>query len=200
MGCKRATSVDVALLHPIFACNTLFSLKTNSYQSSVTHRYSLVSHGIIVVMKVKSIIALVDKIIEKINVEKINVATSFFLVAFLWAPHGAKECIRVTEFCSPEGPNFVAPMLFTFLAPNWVMDMSLRGWSMQILFAPPLLALMYVIVRLAKAKYGKLLKIYAIRWSLMYLGVIAYFNYVFWYGPLREYVFPLFTFTSSVFK
>jgi hypothetical protein len=152
------------------------------------------------VMKVKRIIAIIDKIIEKINVEKINTFTSFLLVVFLWAPHGAKECIRVGEACSVSGPNFVAPMLFTFLAPNWVMDMSLRGWSMQILFAPPLLALMYLIVRFAKAKYGKLLKIYAIRWSIMYLGVLAYFNFVFWYGSLREYVFPLFVFTSSVFK
>jgi hypothetical protein len=119
------------------------------------------------VMKVKRIIVIVDKIIEKINVEKINVATSFLLVAFLWAPHGAK---------------------------------SLRGWGMQILFAPPLLALMYLIVRFAKAKYGKLLTIYAVRWTIMYVGVLTYFNFVFWYGPLREYVFPLFVFTSSVFK
>jgi hypothetical protein len=152
------------------------------------------------VMKVKRIIVIVDNIIEKINVEKINIATSFLLVAFLWAPHGAKECIHVADACAASGPNFVAPMLFTFLAPNWVMDMSLHGWGIQMLFAPPLLALMYLIVRFAKAKYGKLLTIYVVRWGIMYVGVLAYFNFVFWYGPLREYVFPLFVFTSSVFK
>ena len=152
-------------------------------------------------MTVKRIRAIVEKIIEKINVGLINTATSYLLVAFLWAPHGAKECIHTADACALNGPNFVAPMIFTFLAPNWVMDMSRYGWGIQLLFAPPLLMVMYLVVRAAKiAKYGKLFQIYLVRWGIMWVAVLAYYNYVFWYGPLREYVFPLFTFTSDVFK
>jgi hypothetical protein len=133
------------------------------------------------------------KILEKINIgkyiEPINRYTIYFLVAFLWAPHGAKECITICN-----GPNFVAPMLLTFIAPNWTMNMSLHGWLMQLVFAPPILLLMYLIFRFAKTKWGKFLEIYAVRWTIMYYGIIAYYNGVFWYGPLREIFFPFFKF------
>ncbi len=136
------------------------------------------------------------KLLEKINIrryeryiEPINRYTIYFLVIFLWAPHGAKECV---EICN--GPNFVAPMIFTFLAPNWMMDMSLHGWILQIIFAPPVLLLMYLVFRFAKTNWGKFLEIYAIRWSIMWFGILAYYNIVFWYGPLRAFVFPLFAF------
>ena len=152
-------------------------------------------------MTVKRIVRILELFISKINVQLINDITGYLLVVFLWAPHGAKECIHTADACAASGPNFVAPMIFTFLAPNWVMDMSSQGWGMQILFAPPLLIVMYLIVRLAKnAKYGKIFQIYAVRWGLMWGAVLAYYNFVFWYGPLRQYVFPLFTFTSEVFK
>lgn len=145
---------------------------------------------------------IVDFIITKLNVQKINDFTSYALVVLLWAPHGAKECIRAADFsCKADSPNFVAPMIFTFLAPNWVMDMSSSGWGTQILFAPPVLLLMYLVVRFSKkGLYGKILQISAVRWGLMWTGIMAYYNYVFWYGPLREYVFPFFVFTSDVFK
>lgn len=127
---------------------------------------------------------------KKINVEKINRYTIYALVVALWAPHGARECLN--ETCT--GPNFVAPMIFTFLAPGWVMDMSSKGWMMQLLFAPPMFAAIYAIFHLAKRKWGKLLTIYVVRWTIMWFAILAYYNFVFWYGPLREYVFPLFIF------
>jgi hypothetical protein len=130
------------------------------------------------------------KLLTRIPTDTINKVTSYFLVAFLWAPHAAREC--ATELCN--GPYFISPMIGTFLMPNWVMDMSLRGWMLQLLFAPPLLLLLYVLFRLEKNKHFTFLKIYAIRWTIMWYGIVLYYNLVFWVG-LREYMLPLFTFT-----
>jgi len=138
---------------------------------------------------VMSIKSLIEKIHIERYVEPINRYTIYLLTVFLWAPHGAKECVSE---CT--GPNFVAPMIFTFLAPNWKMDMSSHGWLMQLLFAPPVFLFIYTIFYFAKKKYGAFLKIYAVRWTLMWCAVLLYYNFVFWYGPLRAFVFPLFTF------
>lgn len=119
----------------------------------------------------------------------INRYTLYVLAVLLWGPHGAKECITVCD-----GPNFVAPMILTFLAPNWTMDMSLHGWLLQIIFSPPVFILLYLIFRYARTKYGKVLELYVVRWTIVWFGVLGYFNAVFWYGPLREFVFPLFRF------
>lgn len=137
------------------------------------------------------IVRTIEKLLEKIPVEKINRYTIYVLVILLWAPHGAKECMNAA--CS--GPNFVAPMIFTFLAPGWLMDMSRNGWIMQLFFAPPMFALIYALYYFAKMKWGKvILNIYVVRWTIMWSGILLYYNFVFWYGPLREYVFPLFKF------
>ena len=143
-------------------------------------------------MMIVQIMRIAEKLLEKINIEAINRYTIYLLVVLLWAPHGAKECMN--EACS--GPNFVAPMIFTFLAPGWVMDMSSHGWIMQLVFAPPMFALIYALFALARVKgrFGKLFSVYVIRWTIMWCGILLYYNFVFWYGPLREYVFPLFTF------
>lgn len=122
--------------------------------------------------------------------EKINRYTSYVLLAFLFGPHGAKECIE--GICN--GPNFVNPMLFTFLAPNWTMDMSWGGWGMQLIFTPPLIFVLYMLFRLSKTKYGKIFELYIVRWGIMWVGILWYYNYIFWSGPLREYIFPLFVF------
>lgn len=130
------------------------------------------------------------KILSRINTELINRYTVYFLVFFLWAPHGAKECIE--GVCN--GPQFVAPLLFVFLMPNWTIDMTLHGWTMQALFAPPLLMVMYLLYFFARGVWEKLLTIYLVRWGIMWVAILVYYNFVFWYGPLREYVFPLFSF------
>ena len=125
-------------------------------------------------------------------IEKINIATSYLLVALLWAPHGARECVTRCD-----GPYFISPMIGTFLLPNWTMDMSVRGWGLQLLFAPPLLALLYVLFTLAKKKKLAFLNITMVRWLIMWGGILLYYNLIFW-GPLREYLLPLFTFTTHI--
>lgn len=139
-----------------------------------------------------SLTSITKKIFSYITIDRVNKITSFILVAFLWAPHGAREC--VTAVCS--GPYFISPMIGTFLMPNWVMDMTLRGWSLQLLFAPPLLALLYALYTLEKRKYFACIQVYAIRWSIMWFGILAYYNLVFW-GSFREYLIPLFSFATS---
>lgn len=60
-----------------------------------------------------------------ILITRLNTFFGYFLVLFLWAPHGARECI---EICN--GPYFISPMISAFLMPNWTIDMSLHGWIM----------------------------------------------------------------------
>jgi hypothetical protein len=118
----------------------------------------------------------------------LNQYTSYILVAFLWAPHGARECV---ERC--DGPYFISPMIGTFLMPNWTMDMSLRGWGLQLLFTPPLLALLYILFKLESKKTFAFLQLYAVRWGIMWVAILAYYNVIFW-SSLREYLIPLFMF------
>lgn len=126
------------------------------------------------------------------SAELINECISYLLVLLLWAPHGARECI---EICN--GPYFISPMIGTFLMPNWTMDMSLKGWALQLLFAPPLLLLLYMLYRLQTKKYWTILKIYGVRWLIMWFGILVYYNAIFWSASIREYMLPLFTFTVS---
>lgn len=122
-------------------------------------------------------------------IEKINTVTSYVLVVFLWAPHGARECVHACD-----GPYFISPMLGTFLMPNWTMDMSTRGWLLQILFAPPLMLLLYIMNMLAKkGKLWSVLQITALRWTIMWVGVLGYYNLVFW-SSLRDVLLPIFSF------
>ncbi len=145
---------------------------------------------------VNSVVMNLRGLLQKMSIDRlasyvvpINRYTIYVLTIFIWAPHGAKECVTVCN-----GPNFVAPMIFTFLAPNWTMDMSLHGWVMQLLFSPPIFLLVYAIFRFAKKKWGIFLEVYIVRWTIVWYGVLAYYNFVFWYGPLRQFVFPLFVF------
>jgi hypothetical protein len=136
-------------------------------------------------MKIPTI-TISDKLIEKINK-----TTSYLLVIFLWAPHGARECVQICN-----GPYFISPMIGTFLMPNWTMDMSLRGWLIQVLFAPPLMVLLYVLHTLEKKKYFSLLRLYGLRWTIMWFGILAYYNLVFW-SSLRDILLPIFSFITS---
>jgi hypothetical protein len=111
------------------------------------------------------------------------------LFAFLFGPHGAKEC--VTSACN--GPNFVSPMISTFLMPNWLMNLSFTSWMLQLFFALPLILVLYIVYRIMDSKYGKFLEIYVIRWGLLYCVIVLYYNMFFW-GGLREYLFPYFIF------
>jgi hypothetical protein len=122
-----------------------------------------------------------------------NKSVSYILVIFLWAPHGAREC---AETCN--GPYFISPMIGTFLMPNWTMDMNLHGWLLQVLFAPPLILLLYIIFWLEKKKYFSFLKIYAVSWGVMWLGILVYYNLVFWSPTMRDHLIPIFMFTNKV--
>lgn len=124
------------------------------------------------------------------HTEALNTLTSYFLIMFLWAPHGARECI---EICN--GPYFISPMISTFLMPNWTMDMSWGGWCLQALFSTPLLFLYFILRKIQHKKYGSLLKIYVIRWTIMWAGILMYYNLIFW-SPFRDYLMPLFSFTN----
>jgi hypothetical protein len=86
----------------------------------------------------------------------------------------------------------------TFLMPNWTIDMNLHGWLLQVLFAPPLVLLLYIIFWLEKKKYFSFLKIYAVSWGVMWLGILVYYNLVFWSLSMREILIPIFMFTNKV--
>jgi hypothetical protein len=122
-------------------------------------------------------------------IDKINIGVSYVMVLFLWAPHAARECPQLCD-----GPYFISPMLGTFIMPNWIMDLSLKSWLLQILFAPPLLFALYLIFRYKDKKHFSFLKIYAVRWLLMWFVILAYYNLVFWSIPFRELLLPVFSF------
>jgi hypothetical protein len=124
-------------------------------------------------------------------IDRINKIVSYVLLALLWAPHGARECVLA---CT--GPFFISPMIVTFLMPNWTMDMSLHGWLLQLLFAPPLLGALYLLFRFEKKRKLQFLQIYAVRWAILWFVILAYYNLIFW-SSLREYLLPFFIFTSA---
>lgn len=140
-------------------------------------------------MKIKTFL---NALVADTTIKRINTVMSYLLVAVLWAPHGARECLQA---CT--GPFFISPMIGTFLIPNWMMDMSLHGWLLQLLFAPPLLFVLYLLFHFEKKRHFAFLQIYAIRWGIMWFAILAYYNLVFWSPVLREYLLPLFMFPHS---
>jgi hypothetical protein len=93
------------------------------------------------------------------------------------------------------GPYFISPMIGTFLMPNWTMDMSLHGWMLQLLFAPPLAVLFYLLTKYQNKKGFILLRINSIKWTIMWFGILFYYNFVFW-TTFRETLIPLFSFPT----
>lgn len=134
--------------------------------------------------------SMLSKVLSEKVIEYSNRITLYIAAIVVFGPHGAKECIA--GVCN--GPNFVVPMLMAFLMPNWEMDMSLRGWLLQILFSWPIALLLFAVFYCAKKKWGTILRFYVIRWTVVWYGVLLYFNVVFWYGVIRSIVFPLFLF------
>lgn len=122
----------------------------------------------------------------------INTITSYGLVLLLWAPHGARECS--TPAC--DGPYFISPLLSVFIMPNWIVDMSLYGWMLQVVFSPPLLLALWGLRTLSRKKWFAFIKIDAVRWTIMWFVILAYYNLVFW-SSLRETLLPFFAFPHA---
>lgn len=139
------------------------------------------------VMTVEKITTLLKRVPKKANQ-----ITSYVLVVLLWGPHAAQECVSLCD-----GPFFISPMFSAFIMPNWLLDMSLKGWLLQLLFAIPLLAIFFGLKRLEETKWGTIIKIDVIRWTVMWYSILLYYNLVFWSQSGREALLPLFMFIHS---
>jgi hypothetical protein len=121
--------------------------------------------------------------------QKINDYVTYVLVALLFAPHAVKECVTT---CTDV--VFIQPTLQAFLTPFVSMDISLHGFLMQLLWAPPFVFGMWVLFWLRDhTAYGTYFHVYALRWGIFFLMVTVMYNAFFW-GGLREYVLPSFIF------
>jgi hypothetical protein len=88
-------------------------------------------------------------------------------------------------------------MIVTFLMPNWSMDMSLRGWTLQVLFSLPLVVLLFLLFKAQTKKHFAFLQLNIVRWGVLCAGILVYYNVVFWLA-LREYMMPLFMFANHI--
>jgi hypothetical protein len=129
----------------------------------------------------------------QIWIPKLNSITGYVLVVLLWGPHAAQEC--VTSACN--GPFFISPMLSAFIMPNWLIDMSLKGWLLQVLGSVPLVILVWLLAAISRKKLGTLLSLNALRWTIMWYAILIYYNIVFWSTLGREILLPYFMFIHS---
>lgn len=121
--------------------------------------------------------------------QKINDIVTYVLIGFLFAPHATKQCVDV---CMEQ--VFISPTFQAFIMPYMSMDMSLHGFLLQLLWTPPFILNMWGLFWLRDHHvYGKVFKIYVIRWIIFFVILTILYNLIFW-GGLREYVLPSFVF------
>lgn len=121
--------------------------------------------------------------------QKINDWSTYVLIALLWAPHATKECVEVCN-----GPVFVSPTLVAFFTPFVQMDISTHGFLMQFLYAPIFIGVMFLLFYIRDhIRFGKILNIYIIRWTMFGTVLVVLYNLLFW-GGLRSFIFPSFIF------
>jgi hypothetical protein len=123
----------------------------------------------------------------------VNSITSYALVVLFWGPHAAQECLPA--LCN--GPFFISPMFSAFIMPNWLLDMTLKGWLLQVLGSVPVVLLLWVLTTLSRKKWGSIITLNAFKWTVMWYGILLYYNLVFWSTFGRETLLPYFMFIHS---
>ncbi|MBP9866750.1 MAG: hypothetical protein KBC41_01590 [Candidatus Pacebacteria bacterium] len=123
------------------------------------------------------------------NIQKINRIVTYIFVVLAWSPHAVKECVDVCN-----GPIFISPLLVGFFTPFVQLDMSMRGFLMQLIWSIPFIFVMWGMMYIRdNTKYGTFLKVYLVAWIIFAVILLTLYNLLFW-GGLRSYIFPLFYF------